>query len=205
MKRAFMAVLFAATLASSPFGTRAAAAETPENSVNLGVGMSNFLPHCKATIYMLEFEHLFTPKVSGLVRASQVHYTFDDSEHVEDGRPRGVDLGARYYPAGGMKGFYAGGSVGYWRAEWTFTHFKGTSAEFDGTGISKSLRANLDIGWRFLIGSSVSITPSVNGGRYFSHKTCEYTAPASRVGTACTEESEVQNYAFIGVTAGFGF
>ena len=181
-------------------------AESEKNSVNLGVGMSNVLPHCKATIYLIEYERLLGAKISALGRISEVHYTFDDGKHLEDGRPKGVDIGARYYPTGGMKGFYVGGLVGYWKNDWTFTHNKNTAVQFQGQAHSDAVRANVDIGWRFPIGSSpVSIMPSVNFGRYFWSHSCEYTSPASRVGTACSEDSEVTNYLFLAVTAGIAF
>ena len=178
----------------------------PANSVNFGIGMSNFLPHCKATIYLVEYEHMLGSNISALGRISEVHYTFDDGEHVEDGRPKGADIGVRYYFSGGMKGFYLGGSLGYWRADWTFMHNKNLPDEFQGNGHSNSIRADVDIGARFPIGaSSVSITPALNFGKYFSHRSCEFTAPASRVGTACNEDSEIVFYAFLAVTAGIAF
>ena len=205
MKTALKAILFVIVAAWSSTTPGTVFAE-PANSVNFGVGMSNFLPHCKATIYLVEYERLLGANITGLARVSEVHYTFDDGEHVEDGRPRGADLGARYYFSGGMKGFYVGGLLGYWRANWTFTHNKNLPIEVHGTGHSNSIRANVDIGWRFPIGgSAVSITPMFNIGRYFSHTSCQFVSPASRVGTACNEESEVTNYAFLAITAGIGF
>jgi hypothetical protein len=105
-----------------------------------------------------------------------------------------------------MKGFFIGGTLGYWTADWTFTHNKGRSDEFLGKGNSDSIRANVDIGGRFPIGSSpVSIMPALNVGKFFSSTSCEYTAPASQVGTSCSQESEVEYYLFLAVTAGIRF
>ncbi len=205
MKRAMVVVLFVVAVAWGMTTPGTVLAE-PANSVNFGIGLSNVLPHCKATVYIVEYEHMLGSKISALGRVSEVHYTFDDGEHVEDGRPKGADIGARYYFSGGMKGFFVGGSLGYWRTDWTFIHNKNTSFEFQGKAHSNSARVNVDIGARFPIGSSsVSIMPALNLGRYFSSTSCEFTAPASRVGTACHEDSEVTFYAFLAVTAGIAF
>jgi hypothetical protein len=64
----------------------------------------------------------------------------------------------------------------------------------------------VDLGGRFPIGSSpVSIMPALNVGKFFSSTSCDYTAPASRVGTSCSQESEVEYYFFLAVTVGIGF
>jgi len=205
MKKEMLAVLFVGVVAWGIMAPRTVFAE-PGNSVNLGIGESNFLPHCRATIYLLEYEHMLGPKIAAVGRVSEVDYTFDDGEHREHGRPMGADIGARYYFSGGMKGFFIGGLLGYWESDWTFTHNKSLPGEFQGTGHSKSLRANVDIGGRIPIGSSsVSIMPALNFGRYFSSSSCDFTAPASRVGTACNEDSEIVFYAFLAVTAGIAF
>ncbi|HUJ17151.1 MAG TPA: autotransporter outer membrane beta-barrel domain-containing protein [Nitrospirota bacterium] len=204
MKRELVIVLFFAAVAAAM--TPGTVLAEPANSVNFAIGMSNFLPHCDATIYFIEYEHMLGSKISAVGRVSEVHYTFDDGEHVEDGRPKGADVGVRYYFSGGMKGFFVGGLVGYWKSDWTFTHNKNLPDEFNGNGRSNSLRANVDVGGRFPIGStSISIMPSLNFGRYFSSTSCEYTSPAARIGAPCSEESEVTFYAFLAVTAGIAF
>jgi len=178
-----------------------------ENSVNLGFGgVPALMQHCKAHVYIVEYEHLLTPRITLLGRGSGVNYRFDDSEYVEQGKPRGMDVGARYYPDGGMKGFFVGGTVGYWKADWTFKHDKGRPNETQGNGETDSLRVNFDMGGRFPLGSSAaSIIPAVNIGRYFPTTSCEYSAPASLVGTACGQETEVKSYIFLSVMAGIGF
>jgi outer membrane autotransporter protein len=141
-----------------------------------------------------------------LGRGSALDYKFDDGSYLEDGRSKGADIGARYYPAGGMKGFFIGGSLGYWTSDWSFTHDKGTSSEYTGRGDTHSIRANVDIGGRFPLGaSSVSVIPALNVGRFFPSTTCEYTAPASRVGKPCDQKSEVTNYLFLSLMAGIAF
>jgi len=206
MKRPWVAVLFVAALAAGVMTPGTVFAE-PANSINLGIGgVVQTMPHCKATVYLVEYEHMLGPKIAILGRGSEVDYKFDDGKYLEEGRPRGVDVGARFYPAGGMKGFFIGGTVGYWTADWTFTDNKGRSDELQGKGVSDSIRANVDIGGRFPIGSSsVSIMPALNIGKFFSSTSCEYTAPASRVGTSCSQNSEVEYYIFLAVTAGIRF
>ena len=206
MKRPLIAALFVAAVAAGVMTPGTIFAE-PANSVNLGIGgVVQTMPHCKATVYIVEYEHMLGSKIAVLGRGSEVDYKFDDGEYLEKGRPRGVDLGARFYPAGGMKGFFIGGTLGYWTADWTFTHNKGRSDEFLGKGNSDSIRANVDIGGRFPIGSSsVSIMPALNVGKFFSSTSCEYTAPASLIGTACSRDTEVQAYIFLALTVGIGF
>jgi hypothetical protein len=205
MKKALVIVLFVVAVVSGLMIPGTLCAE-PVNSINFGIGTSNFLPHCKADIYLIEYERMIGSKISALARGTGVHYTYDDGEHVEDGRPKGADIGARYYFSGGMKGFFLGGSVGYWEADWAFMRNKNLPDQYQGNGHSDSIRANVDIGARYPIGaSSVSIMPVLSFGRFSSDTTCEFTAPASRVGTACNEESEVENFAYLAVTVGIAF
>jgi hypothetical protein len=206
MKRPLVHVLFIIVVAAGAMSAGTVFAG-PANSVNLGVGAaSHILPHCNATIYLVEYERAIGSKIAVLGRGSGVDYKFDDGNYREEGRPRGIDVGLRYYPAGGMKGFYIGGALGYWRADWTFTEDKGQSSESQGKGDFKAVRADVDIGGRFPIGSSpVSILPAAHFGKFFSSPSCEYTAPASRVGTSCSKDSEVTYYAFLAVTFGIGF
>jgi hypothetical protein len=206
MKRALMIVLFVGVVAAAVMTAGSACAE-PTNSVNLGYGgVVQTLPHCRLNIYIVELEHMLNSKIAVLGRGSEVQYWSDDGKYLEQGRPWGVDIGARYYPAGGMKGFFIGGTVGYWTSDWTFTDNKGRFNEVQGKGNSESLRANVDIGGRFQIGSSpVSIMPAFNFGKYFSSTSCQYTGPLSRIGRDCGQETEVEFYTFVAVTVGIGF
>lgn len=206
MKRLLAPVLFITTAAWVLIAGTVFA--EPTNSVNLGIGTgTHVMPHCNAIILLAEYEHMLGPNVSILGRTSGLHYKFDDGSYVEDGKPRGLDVGARYYFEGqGMKGFFIGGALGYWRSKWTFTEDKGIASETQGNGESRSVRANIDIGDRIQIGSSaVSIMPAVHFGKFFSNTTCDYSAPASRVGTDCSRDSEVSYYAFVAVSVGIGF
>ena len=206
MNRPLVVVLFVAAVAAGVMTPGTVFAE-PANSVNLGIGgVVQTMPHCKSTVYIVEYEHMLDSKIAILGRGSEVDYKFDDGSYLEKGRPRGLDIGARFYPAGGMKGFFIGGTLGYWTSDWTFTHAKGTSGEYLGKGNTDSIRANVDIGGRFPIASSpVSIMPALNIGKFFSSTSCEYTAPASRVGTSCSQKTEVDYYLFLSVTAGIAF
>jgi hypothetical protein len=206
MKRIWVVILFIAVI-SVVIITPVIVVAEPANSINLGIGgVIQTMPHCKATVYNIEYERMLNSKIAVLGRGSQVDYKFDDGAYFEAGRPRGVDIGARYYPAGGMKGLFIGGTLGYWRADWSFTHNKGTSDEYLGKGNSDSVRAHVDIGGRFPIGSSsLSIMPALNFGKFFSSTSCEYTVPTSRVGTSCSQKTEVEYYLFLSLAAGIRF
>jgi hypothetical protein len=206
MKIPQMLVLFVVVVAAGALSPGTVFAE-PENSVNLGVGAaSHILPHCKATVFLLEYEHMLGPKLAVLGRGSGVNYKFDDGNYVERGRLRGADVGVRYYPSGGMKGLFIGGALGYWKSNWMFTDDKDKASETQGKGDFKAIRADVDIGWRFPIGSSsVSILPEAHFGKFFKSASCEYTAPASRVGTECSKDTEISYYAFLALSVGIGF
>jgi hypothetical protein len=206
MKRLLVLVLFVAAVAAGVPAPGTVFAE-PANSVNPGIGgVIQTMPHCKANVYIVEYEHMLDSKLAVLGRGSEVDYKFDDGKYVEKGRPKGVDIGVRFYPAGGMKGLFIGGTLGYWMSDWTFTKDQGRPEELQGKGDSDSIRANVDIGWRFPIGpSSVSIMPAFNFGKFFSSTSCEYTAPAYQAGTSCSQKTEVEYYMFLAVTAGIGF
>lgn len=176
------------------------------SSINFGIGGLNPMPHCDATTYSIEYEKSFTQKISLLGRGTGVDYRSDDRDYLEDGELRGIDLGIRYYYSGQMQGYYSGVSLGYWEGDWTFTDNKNRPNELKGAADSDSVRLNFDLGYRYTIpDSNISIMPEVNLGKFFSSSSCEYTAPASQVGSACNEESVVDAYIFAGINVAVAF
>ena len=208
MKRSLVLVLlFVVVVTAGVLSTEAVFAE-PANSVDLGFGgLPELMPHCRANVYIVEYERMLGSKIAVLARGGEVNYRFNNGKYVEEGRPKGIDFGVRYYPAvNGMKGLFFSGTLGWWKWDWRFTDDKDTSFESRGNGDSKAVRADLDIGGRFPIGSSaVSIMPSLHLGKFFTSNSCEYTAPASRVGTSCSKDTEIGYYAFLAVSVGIGF
>ena len=178
----------------------------PTDSINLGIGGLNPMPHCNATIYVIEYEHSLTPTTTILGRGSGVDYKFNNGNYLEDGRLRGVDIGARYYRAGGKQGFFMGASLGRWKDDWTFTQHQNSPAQWEGTAKSNSVRLNFEFGDRIPIaGTIVSVLPVANLGIVFATRSCQATAPASQIGQPCDQKSEVNVYIFFGVTAAFTF
>jgi hypothetical protein len=206
MKRPSMIVLFVAAVAAGMMIEESAFAET-QYSVNLGPGgVIQTMPHCRSIVYIAEFEYMLDTKLALLGRGSEVSYKFDSGDYLEQGRPRGVDVGARYYPRGKMKGFFFSGTLGLWTSDWTFMRNRGRTDEADGYGTNDSVRLNLDVGDRIPLGSSsVSLMPALNVGKFFSKTSCQYTAPLSRVGTPCDQTSEVDYYLFLSLIVGIGF
>lgn len=173
------------------------------DSINFGYGGINPLPHCDTKIYIIEYEHLYTPSIAVLGRGSVVNYKFDDGSYQENGKIRGLDIGARYYGAANMQGFFAGGSLGYWGGHWPFIRDMNRPTESQGSAQTHSFRLNFDIGDRIPIQiMNISIIPEVNLGKFFSSNSCEYTTPASRIGTQCNQKSEVDYYLFVGIVIG---
>lgn len=176
------------------------------DSVNLSYGGINPMPHCHAKIYAVEYEHSLTSTVAVIGRGSRVNYNSDDEAYQENGNLKGIDAGARYYPAGDMHGFFTGGSLGYWKGHWASVREKNTSTEWQDKASSNSLRVNIDFGFRIpLQNTNISIMPEASLGKFLSSSSCEYTSPASRIGTPCDQTSEVNYYLFLGVAIGFAF
>lgn len=176
------------------------------DSINLGYGGLNPMPHCHATVYNIEYEHQLNQNTSILGRGSRVDYKDDDEIELEEGKLKGLDIGARYYSAGDLHGVFWGGSLGYWTDHWTSIGEKNRTDEWQNTARSKSLRVNADVGYRFpILETNISITPQVNFGKFFSSYTCEYTSPPSRISTPCSESSVVNYYLFVGAALGITF
>ncbi len=179
---------------------------TATRSINLGYGGLNPMPHCKARTYTIEYEQMYSSTWSVLGRGNGVNYHYDDQQHLEDGRLRGVDIGARYYPAGSMRGFFFDTSLGLWHNEWTFMESQRTPSQWQGRGQFNALRLNFDLGGRFPIaGSGVSLMPHITFGHFFSSQTCEATAPPARAGTYCSMRAEPDSYLFAGIMLGLAF
>ena len=174
--------------------------------INLGFGGLNPMAYCSAQVLMLEYEHPLTPTTAFLARGSGVSYRYDNGRHLEDGRLRGMDVGARYYPAGSMQGWFVGGTIGYWNQDQTFTQYESTPGQWQGKASHTSPRLNIDIGDRIPIeGSKFSIMPEVNIGKFFMSSSCEVTAPNSMIGTPCNQKPEVNYYIFVGLLVGLEF
>jgi hypothetical protein len=93
----------------------------PKSSINIGAaGLIG--PNLSASSSFLEYERLLSPKMAVLVRAGMADYTYDEESYTENGKPKGIDIGARIYPLADKraKGFFVGGSLGYWTTDWTW-------------------------------------------------------------------------------------
>lgn len=203
-----MKIYFAQFLVLIVFGTAAAEVSGAESvdSINLGLGGLNPMAHCNAAVYLIEYEHSLGETFSLIGRGSGVNYRYNDGHYLEDGKLQGLDVGARYYPDGGMQGLFMGGSLGSWKGDWTFTQFQNTPSQWEGRANSNSVRLNFELGDRISVhDTNVSIMPVANLGKFFSSRSCEATAPSSRIGTPCNQKSEVNVYLFFGVTVGIAF
>jgi hypothetical protein len=188
-------------------GTMAPWASAAESdSVNLGLGGLNPMPHCNATVYVVEYEHSITSTMTILGRGSGVDYRFNNGNYLENGRLRGVDVGASYYRGGGMQGFFMGASIGRWKDDWTFTQYQNSPAQWEGVAKSNSIRLNFEFGDRIPIeGTKISVMPEADLGKFFATRSCHATAPSSQIGQPCDQKSEVNAYIFFGVAVGFAF
>jgi hypothetical protein len=179
----------------------AAFAQSPKNSINLAVAALPGIGDLKATVVMLEYERLVTPRLSVYGRGSSLKYKFDDNTDVEDGKGTGLGLGVRFFPQGGLKGFYVGGGIGTFKSKWDWIDNKGPG-QTTGKGETTSIQWGGEVGYRFNLGSErVSLTPALNVGSWLGgDDKC-----TNANGTACTKESELGFYAVISVALGFAF
>jgi len=156
----------------------------------------------KATVVMVEYERLISPRLSVYGRGSRLSYKFDDGNNLEDGKGNGLGAGVRFFPAGGLKGFYVGGGVGAFKSKWDWTDDKGKAFQTQGKGETSSIQWGGEVGYRFNLGSQrVALTPSFNFGSWLGgDDKC-----TNSNGTPCSKESELGFYAVISVALGIAF
>ena len=161
-----------------------------------------------ASAYFAEYERFVGSRISVLARGGRVSYEYDDDKYVEEGDPKGFDIGMRVYPmGGGMKGLYVGLSIGRWNTDWTFREHKGQPWETRGTGETTAVRVDAEVGGKLYIGSErVSLMPALHLGQFFGiNDSCSYTYPAGYVGTLCDKNSKFGFYGFYSLSVGFSF
>lgn len=176
-----------------------ALAQGVKNSINLAVAALPPLGDINASVAMLEYERLVSPKISVFGRGSSLSYKYDDDNYVEDGDGTGIGVGMRFYPQNGLKGFYVGVVVQTFDSDWTWTE---KSPAGSGKGTTKSIQWGGEVGYRFNLGSErVSLTPAFNLGSWLGgDDTCSNTN-----GSPCTKESELGFYAVISLSLGIAF
>ena len=194
------ALVAAAGLLAAPWG--GALAQGVKNSINLGVAALPGIGDTKATLLMLEYERLVMDKLSVFGRASSLKYKWDDGTDVEDGKGTGVGVGVRFFPQGGLRGFYVGAAIAAFNSTWDWTDDKGKAFETRGDGKSSAIQWGGELGYRFNLGSErVSLTPAVNFGSWLGgDDTCSNTN-----GTPCTKESELGFYIVFSLALGIAF
>jgi len=185
-----------------------ALAQDAKNSINIALAAAPGFGDLKsATVLMLEYERLVTSNLSVFGRGSSLKYKWDDDNYVEDGKGTGLGVGVRFFPSGGLKGFYVGGAVGTFKSKWDWIDEQGKISETRGNGDSSSIQWGGELGYRFnLGGGKVSLTPALNIGSWLGgDNTCTYTAPPAQAGRPCGKESELGIYAVASVSLGIAF
>lgn len=198
-KKLGCALVAAGLLAALPGGALA----QMKNSINLGVGFVPPLGDTTGTVALVEYERLITRTLSVYGRGSYLKYNFDDGTDEEDGKGTGVGVGVRFFPQGGMRGFYVGGGVGRYASKWDWKDNKGTASQTQGNGKTVSLQWGGEVGYRFSLGERVSLTPAFNIGSWLgASDTCTQTTPPSN---NCSRDGELGFYAAVSVALGFAF
>jgi len=166
-------------------------AQGASNSVNLAVAAIPKIGDLRASVVMAEYERLLGQKLTVYARGSSLKYKWDNDVYVEDGKGTGLGGGVRFFLQGGMKGFYVGGGLSYFKSKWDWTDDTGTAFQTAGKGETKSIQWGAEIGYRFNLGSkAVSLTPAINLGSWLgADDTC-----TNANGTTCSKESELGFY-----------
>lgn len=206
MKKAFLAILCLSVLSiciAIPQDSSAEGAKSKNNSFNIGVtGLVG--PDLWASVVYGEYERLLSNRFSMFGRVGQLNYEYDDGTYIEEGNGPGIDIGVRLYPRGeGMKGFFIGGTVGYWKTDWEWTDDAGTTYETKGEGSSNAVKVDFEIGGRINLGSeTISLIPSAHIGNFFGISSdCKITKGSG----TCSDESELGFYGIIGLALGIAF
>jgi hypothetical protein len=183
-----------------------ALAQGVKNSINLVVGGVPPIGYVNATVVMLEYERLITQKISVFGRGSSLKYKYDDDEYEEEGDGRGIGLGVRFFPQGGLRGFYVGGAVSTFKSTWDWIDDKGTSFTSRGDGESTSIQWGAEVGYRFNLGTErISLTPAVHVGSWLGGDTKCNTTSGPGAGTSCDKESQLGFYGAVSVALGIAF
>ena len=187
-------------------GTASAAMKGGEgdNSVNAGFAALPGLFDTEASVFYVEYERKMSDKLTIFGRFGLLDYDFDDGAYKESGDGPGLDAGVRFYPmSGAMKDLYIGGSAGLWWTEWDYTDVSWIGTQwFMGSGETTALKAEFEVGYRFLIPNTpIAVNPNFRTGTFFSlDDSC-----STLYGLPCSKESEIGIYAVFGVSAGFQF
>jgi hypothetical protein len=194
------ALIAAAGLLAAPSG--GALAQGVKNSVNLAVATLPGIAGTTATMGMLEYERLVADKLSVFGRASSYKYKWDDGTDFEDGKGTGLGVGTRFYPQGGLKGFYIGAAIAAFNSTWDWIDDKGRTFETRGNGESSAIQWGGELGYRFNLGSDrISLTPAFNFGSWLGgDDKC-----TNSNGTPCSKGSELGFYALISLALGIAF
>ncbi len=175
-----------------------------DNSVNAGFAALPGLFDTEAKVFFVEYERKMSDLLTIVGRFGALDYDFDDGMYKESGDGFGLDAGVRFYPmSGAMKDLFIGGSLGLWWTEWDYTDLTWIGSQyFMGSGESTALKAEFEVGYRFMIPNTpVAVTPSFRTGTYLSlDDSCTTTT-----GWPCSSESEIGVFAVFGVSAGFQF
>ena len=169
-------------------------AKDNQNAVTFG-GVANIV----GSVILVEYERVVADKVSIAARLGNFSYEVEYDEGVgtttESGDGPGAEGVFRFYPGGGLNGFYIGGALGVWSVDWDW-EWKATGyATEKGSGSSTTVDLNFTLGGKINLGSDrVYIDPSFTVGNFFAET-------HGKTG----ESDEIGLYAAIGLGIGITF
>lgn len=172
-----------------------------QNSINLGLAMVPPIGDTRGSAILVEYEHALGSRLALVGRGMRIGYLYDDASYEEDGAATGLGIGLRFFPAGGGRGIYFGGSLATFKSDWDWIDNKGTSYVSRGDGETKGLQWGGEVGYRIALGDKLTLTPAVNIGSWLgADQSCR-----TSTGRSCGEESSLGFYLAGSLVLGIGF
>jgi len=169
------------------------AADNTQNAITLGIHGGGGAG-ASAVAGTLEYERLMNDWLSIGVRVGGLSYDFEEDSYEESGDGTGIDAAVRFYfTSNGLEGPHVAIHLGVWQTDWEWTD--PTDSPRAGSGSSTSTNLSAAFGWKFRIGDSFVLQPSLTVGDFLANSTDD----------TGTQEQELGFYAMVGVALGFAF
>jgi hypothetical protein len=158
-----------------------------EGSLQVGGAFVPPLGDLTGSVGVVEYEHAIADTVALAGRAMKLGYFYDDDVYEEDGDGSMIGLAARWFPDRVGRGLYIGGGLSSFSSTWDWIDDKGTRYRSSGSGTTKGLAANGEIGYRFALSPTITLTPAMMvGGWLNATQTCR-----SSNGATCGNDSQI--------------
>ena len=168
-----------------------ASAQTARNAVSVGAGLHPL----GSAVPVVQYEYLLNDRLSIGGKYIGLEYTYDDDSYHETGDGQGAEVLVTYHFRGqGHQGPYFAAGLGYFDVDWDWKD-PGTGGPQSGRGSTKGAEVSASFGWKFPLGRSFYIDPSITAGNFFG----------SGKDSTGSRESELGAYGAVMVKVGMTF